>query len=45
MREEAGDEVVGDGGHVGGRRFGKERSDVEDVAEERAGFGAMHTLL
>ena len=45
MREETGDEVVRDGGHVGGGRFGEEGSDVEDVTEERTGFGAMNTLL
>lgn len=45
MRQETGDEVVGDGGHVGGGGFGEEGGDVEDVAEERAGFRAMNTLL
>lgn len=36
---------MGDGGHVGGGGFGEEGGDVEDVAEERAGFRAMNTLL
>lgn len=43
--EEAGDEVVGDGRHVGGGGLGEEGGDVEDVAEERAGLGATHALL
>ena len=44
MGEEARNDVVGDGVHVVRSGFGDERGHVEDVADERAGFGATHAL-
>ena len=45
MRQKAPDNVVGDGFHVVRGCFCNKAGHVQDVAGEKAGFGATHTLL
>ena len=44
MGEEAGDDVVAEGGHVGGGGLGDERRHVAEVADERPRRRAAHAL-
>lgn len=44
MRKKAGDDVVAEGGHVGGGGLGEESGDVAEVAEEEAWGRAMDAL-
>lgn len=45
MGKEAGNDVVVDRFHVFGGGIGEERSHVQNVSNQKAGFGATHSLF